>query len=58
MYISEILYSFAALNILYIYPEDSGTYSLVIRNANGQEASSSVEIVCDPKDKFISCLKI
>jgi membrane carboxypeptidase/penicillin-binding protein PbpC len=45
-------FGFAALNILYMIPEDSGQYTLVIRNGAGQEASSSVDIQCAPKDRL------
>lgn len=45
-------FGFAALNILYIYPEDSGTYTLVIRNPAG-EARSSVQIECEPKEGLL-----
>ncbi|WKY10685.1 hypothetical protein Q1695_002781 [Nippostrongylus brasiliensis] len=38
-------FGYIALNILYCYPEDSGTYTLVVRNAAG-EAQSSVDIDC------------
>ncbi|KAK6027796.1 immunoglobulin I-set domain protein [Ostertagia ostertagi] len=38
-------FGYIALNILYCYPEDSGTYTLVVRNAAG-EAQSTVDIDC------------
>ena len=38
-------FGYIALNILYCYPEDSGTYTLIIRNAAG-EAQSTVDIDC------------
>ncbi|PAV62890.1 hypothetical protein WR25_23783 isoform D [Diploscapter pachys] len=38
-------FGYIALNILYCYPEDSGTYTLIVRNAAG-EAQSSVNIDC------------
>uniref|UniRef100_A0A7I4YU80 Ig-like domain-containing protein n=1 Tax=Haemonchus contortus TaxID=6289 RepID=A0A7I4YU80_HAECO len=49
-------FGYIALNILYCYPEDSGTYTLVVRNAAG-EAQSTVDIDCriDPanyRDSF------
>ncbi|KAL3105626.1 hypothetical protein niasHT_021729 [Heterodera trifolii] len=46
-------FGFAALTILYMYPEDSGTYTLVIRNAAG-ESSSSVELSCEGKAALLS----
>ncbi|CAD6198030.1 unnamed protein product [Caenorhabditis auriculariae] len=38
-------FGYIALNILYCYPEDNGTYTLIVRNAAG-EAQSSVDINC------------
>ncbi|CAI4222564.1 unnamed protein product [Auanema sp. JU1783] len=38
-------FGYIALNILYCYPEDSGTYTLIVRNSAG-EAQSSVDIDC------------
>uniref|UniRef100_A0A8R1HM90 Ig-like domain-containing protein n=1 Tax=Caenorhabditis japonica TaxID=281687 RepID=A0A8R1HM90_CAEJA len=38
-------FGYIALNILYCYPEDNGTYTLVVRNRAG-EAQSSVDINC------------
>ncbi|EYC08130.1 hypothetical protein Y032_0067g131 [Ancylostoma ceylanicum] len=38
-------FGYIALNILYCYPEDSGTYTLIVRNAAG-EAQSTVDIDC------------
>uniref|UniRef100_A0A158P8T2 Titin n=1 Tax=Angiostrongylus cantonensis TaxID=6313 RepID=A0A158P8T2_ANGCA len=38
-------FGYIALNILYCYPEDSGTYTLVVRNAAG-EVQSNVDINC------------
>ncbi|KJH46031.1 immunoglobulin I-set domain protein [Dictyocaulus viviparus] len=38
-------FGYIALNILYCYPEDSGTYTLVVRNAAG-EVQSNVDIDC------------
>ncbi|KAK0408252.1 hypothetical protein QR680_003855 [Steinernema hermaphroditum] len=46
-------FGFIALNILYMYPEDSGVYSLVIRNAAG-EARSDIEIQCGGKEGLLS----
>ena len=37
-------FGYVALDILYAYPEDSGTYTVVARNELG-EAESSVELV-------------
>lgn len=46
-------FGYAALNILYMYPEDSGTYTLVVRNAAGQEARSSVQVDCEGKESLL-----
>uniref|UniRef100_A0A914H0K8 Ig-like domain-containing protein n=1 Tax=Globodera rostochiensis TaxID=31243 RepID=A0A914H0K8_GLORO len=46
-------FGFAALTILYMYPEDSGTYTLVIRNAAG-ESASSVDLSCEGKEALLS----
>jgi len=35
-----------------MYPEDSGTYTLVIKNSTG-EARSSVQVECSPKDSLL-----
>lgn len=47
-YVTTQDFGFASLNILYIYPEDSGIYTLVLRNATG-EARSSIEVQCEQK---------
>uniref|UniRef100_F1KPJ7 Titin n=1 Tax=Ascaris suum TaxID=6253 RepID=F1KPJ7_ASCSU len=46
-------FGFIALNILYMYPEDSGTYTLIVRNASG-EAQSTMDIDCAVKGKMIT----
>ncbi|TKR69858.1 hypothetical protein L596_021954 [Steinernema carpocapsae] len=46
-------FGFIALNILYMYPEDSGVYTLVVRNAAG-EARSDIEIQCGGKEGMIT----
>lgn len=46
-------FGYIALNILYIYPEDSGTYTLVVKNRSG-ECQSSVNIDCAVKDSMVS----
>uniref|UniRef100_A0A915DZ78 Ig-like domain-containing protein n=1 Tax=Ditylenchus dipsaci TaxID=166011 RepID=A0A915DZ78_9BILA len=46
-------FGFAALNILYVYAEDSGTYTLVIRNSSGQEARSAVQVDVSGKDSLL-----
>ncbi|CAJ0920993.1 unnamed protein product, partial [Mesorhabditis belari] len=46
-------FGYAALNILYVYPEDSGEYTLVVRNAAG-EARSSMNIRCGPKGSLMT----
>uniref|UniRef100_A0A183D0T1 Ig-like domain-containing protein n=1 Tax=Gongylonema pulchrum TaxID=637853 RepID=A0A183D0T1_9BILA len=46
-------FGFIALNILYMYPEDSGTYTLVIKNAAG-EAQSVADIDCAAKGSMIT----
>uniref|UniRef100_A0A1I7XKV9 Titin n=1 Tax=Heterorhabditis bacteriophora TaxID=37862 RepID=A0A1I7XKV9_HETBA len=38
-------FGYIALNILYCYPEDSGKYTLIVRNSAG-EAQSTVDIDC------------
>lgn len=45
-------FGFITLNILYIYPEDSGTYTLVVRNFTG-EASSEINIEVAGKDALL-----
>lgn len=45
-------FGFIALNILYMYPEDSGTYTLVVRNAAG-EARSVADIDCAVKGSMV-----
>lgn len=45
-------FGFIALNILYMYPEDSGTYTLIVRNASG-EAQSTMDIDCAVKGKMV-----
>uniref|UniRef100_A0AC35GIM6 Ig-like domain-containing protein n=1 Tax=Panagrolaimus sp. PS1159 TaxID=55785 RepID=A0AC35GIM6_9BILA len=52
-FVTSYDFGFAALNILYIYPEDSGTYTLVVRNAAG-EARSSIDIQCGGKDSMLT----
>ncbi|VDK45179.1 unnamed protein product [Anisakis simplex] len=46
-------FGFVALNILYMYPEDSGTYTLIVRNAAG-EARSTMDIDCAVKGHMIT----
>uniref|UniRef100_A0A0N5C356 Ig-like domain-containing protein n=1 Tax=Strongyloides papillosus TaxID=174720 RepID=A0A0N5C356_STREA len=46
-------FGFVALNILYIYPEDSGTYTLVVRNPAG-EAKSSIDIQCNSCEHMLT----
>uniref|UniRef100_A0A915PRJ2 Ig-like domain-containing protein n=1 Tax=Setaria digitata TaxID=48799 RepID=A0A915PRJ2_9BILA len=46
-------FGFIALNILYMYPEDSGTYTLIIKNAAG-EARSVADIDCKAKGSMIT----
>uniref|UniRef100_A0A913I9R6 Ig-like domain-containing protein n=1 Tax=Strongyloides stercoralis TaxID=6248 RepID=A0A913I9R6_STRER len=46
-------FGFVALNILYIYPEDSGTYTLVVRNPAG-EAKSSIDIQCNSGEHMLT----
>ncbi|VDM48878.1 unnamed protein product [Toxocara canis] len=46
-------FGFIALNILYMYPEDSGTYTLIVRKAAG-EAQSTVDIDCAVKGNMIT----
>ncbi|OZC07058.1 hypothetical protein X798_05950 [Onchocerca flexuosa] len=46
-------FGFIALNILYMYPEDSGTYTLVVKNAAG-EARSVADIDCKAKGSMIT----
>uniref|UniRef100_A0A0N5ALN5 Immunoglobulin I-set domain protein n=1 Tax=Syphacia muris TaxID=451379 RepID=A0A0N5ALN5_9BILA len=46
-------FGYIALNILYVYPEDSGTYTLVIKNASG-ESQSSVDIDCAVKGSTVT----
>nr|CAD2187171.1 unnamed protein product [Meloidogyne enterolobii] len=46
-------FGFAALSILYMIPEDSGTYTLLIRNGAGQESSTSADIRCGSKDALL-----
>nr|CDQ05422.1 BMA-KETN-1, isoform j [Brugia malayi] len=46
-------FGFIALNILYMYPEDSGTYTLVVKNAAG-EAQSVADIDCKAKGSMIT----
>ncbi|KAF8383875.1 ketn-1 [Pristionchus pacificus] len=41
-------FGYVALNILYCFPEDSGEYTLVVRNEKG-EARSTVQIECEKK---------
>lgn len=48
-------FGFVALNILYMYPEDSGTYELIIRNKAG-EAKSVIDIDCAVKGNMVSLL--
>jgi titin len=52
-FVTSFDFSFAALNILYIYPEDSGEFTLVIRNTAG-EARSSINVQCSGKDSMIT----
>uniref|UniRef100_A0A7E4ZS77 Immunoglobulin I-set domain protein n=1 Tax=Panagrellus redivivus TaxID=6233 RepID=A0A7E4ZS77_PANRE len=52
-FVTSYDFGFAALNILYIYPEDSGTYTLVVRNAIG-ESRSSIDIQCGGKDSMLT----
>ncbi|VDK66159.1 unnamed protein product, partial [Onchocerca ochengi] len=46
-------FGFIALNILYMYPEDSGTYTLIVKNAAG-EARSVADIDCKAKGSMIT----
>ncbi|CAG9532190.1 unnamed protein product [Cercopithifilaria johnstoni] len=46
-------FGFIALNILYMYPEDSGTYTLIVKNAAG-EAQSVADIDCKAKGSMIT----
>ncbi|VDK72603.1 unnamed protein product [Litomosoides sigmodontis] len=46
-------FGFVSLNILYMYPEDSGTYTLVVKNAVG-EAQSVADIDCKAKGSMIT----
>ncbi|MFH4979231.1 hypothetical protein AB6A40_005940, partial [Gnathostoma spinigerum] len=46
-------FGYIALNILYMYPEDSGTYTLIVRNAAG-EARSTMDIDCAVKGNMIT----
>lgn len=46
-------FGFIALNILYMYPEDSGTYTLIVKNATG-EAKSVADIDCKAKGSMIT----
>lgn len=41
------------MNILYLYPEDSGLYTLVLRSASG-ETSSNVDIQCAGTDSLLT----
>lgn len=45
-------FGFIALNILYMYPEDSGTYTLIVKNATG-EARSVADIDCKAKGSMV-----
>lgn len=47
-------FGFIALNILYMYPEDSGTYTLIVKNAAG-EAQSVADIDCAAKGSMVTC---
>lgn len=40
-------FGYVALDILYVYPEDSGTYTLVARNELG-EIESSLDLIVHP----------
>ena len=40
-------FGYVALDILYVYPEDSGTYTLVAKNELG-EVESNLELVVHP----------
>ncbi|VDM30128.1 unnamed protein product [Toxocara canis] len=42
-------FGYVALDILYAYPEDSGTYTLVARNELG-EVQSNVEVIVNSKN--------
>ncbi|VDN06754.1 unnamed protein product [Thelazia callipaeda] len=46
-------FGFIALNILYMYPEDSGTYTLVVKNSAGQ-VQSVADIDCKAKGSMIT----
>ncbi|MCP9264543.1 hypothetical protein DINM_022655 [Dirofilaria immitis] len=46
-------FGFIVLNILYMYPEDSGTYTLIVKNASG-EARSVADIDCKAKGSMIT----
>ncbi|CAD5224123.1 unnamed protein product [Bursaphelenchus okinawaensis] len=45
-------FGFIALNVLYIYPEDSGTYTLIVRNATGK-ASCDINVEVEAKDAML-----
>lgn len=49
-------FGFIALNILYMYPEDSGTYTLIVKNAAG-EARSVADIDCKAKGSMV-CISL
>lgn len=45
-------FGFIALNILYMYPEDSGTYTLIVKNPAG-EARSVADVDCKAKGSMV-----
>lgn len=46
-------FGYVALNILYMYPEDSGVYTVVAKNEMG-ETFSQVKVECTGKASMVS----